>query len=210
MNRLLGARWAGASAIIFAVVFVAVFMYLVGQVFSDMTAKEFSDTYDDSGTRVLIVAVAMLGVYATALLGLFLHHFLGRLRTAEGGEAPLSRLAGTAAMVVITTWIVATMAQANVAGAVQFGGFDVPSMETAAFFSQLGTAIVLIGTLAGAAALMALTAAIAFRTGVLPTWLAWLSVVTAVVSLFGAAFFPAIAFPVWLVAVGVWQIRATD
>lgn len=210
MTNITSARWAAIGAFVFAVAFVATNLLLAGQVEENMSAKDFADTYDKAGGRAIIITAAYVGLVATAFLGLFIVHWLGRLRAAEGGDAPLTRLGELSAAAIIATWVVALFAQANVAAAIQFGGFDVPSPETAVFFSQFGTGLVLVGTMFSSAALMALTAMIAFRTGAFPRWLAWLSVVTAVVSLFGAFFIPALALPVWLVAVGVHTLRVGD
>jgi hypothetical protein len=204
------ARSAAIAAVLFAIIFVGSSMVLMGQVENDMSASDFADTYDETAGRMVILVTGYIALVSTALLGLFAVHLLARLRTAEGGDAPLSRLAQLAAVILAVTWVVGVGAQMNVAGAVQFGDYDVPSPETAAFFSQFGTGIVLLGSMLAASALMGLTATIAFRSAAFPRWVAWLSAVTAVLALFGAMFFPAIAFPVWLIALGVHFLRAGE
>ncbi|MGI8925987.1 MAG: hypothetical protein ACR2HN_04985 [Tepidiformaceae bacterium] len=207
MNSLSSARWAAIAAIVFAIIFVAATVVLTGQIWYDITEDEYLDIYNDSTERAVIIATALVALLATAPLGIFLVHLLGRLRIAEGGEAPLTRMAQLAAAVIATTWVTANVAQANVAANITFGDYPTPSPELAQHFSGFGTGLVLLGTLFGASALMGLTATIAFRSGVFPRWLAWLSVVAAVLSLFGAAFYPALAFPVWLIAFGVHLLR---
>ncbi len=182
----------------------------MGQVTNDMSETDFLDTYDKGGGRAGILVTGYVALLATAFLGLFTVHLLARLRTAEGGDAPLSRLAQWAAVILTATWVVGVMAQVNVAGAIQFGDYDVPSPETAVFFSQFGTGLVLLGSMLAASALMALTAAVAFRSSAFPRWVAWLSLVTGVVVLFGPLFVPAVAFPVWLVALGIHLLRTGE
>jgi hypothetical protein len=211
VGKMTSARSAAIAAILFAIVFVGSSMVLMGQVESgSMSAADFADKYDKAGGRATTIGAGYVALLGTALLGLFTVHLLGRLRTAEGGDAPLSRLAQLAAVMLATTWVVGTMAQVNVAGAIQFGDYDVPSPETAVFFSQFGTGIVLLGSMIAASALMALTAAVAFRSAAFPRWVAWLSAAAAVIVLFGPLFFPAIAFPIWLVALGIHLLRSGE
>lgn len=68
-------------------------------------------------------------------------------------------------------------------------------------------AILLFGAF-GAIALIGATSIVSMRTGVLPTWFAWLGIVAIIALLFGVVFLPLIALPIWLLVGSVVLFRS--
>jgi len=164
--------------------------------------------YADHGHRLQQI----IGVYLLAFCGLFLIWFAAglrqRLRAAEGPGGRLSNIAlAGATLCAGMLWIGAAAAVA-VSGAKSVGGVAGPqTADVARFLPHVGYAAILIFAMFGAIAMIDAASIVALRTGILPRWLVWLGFVCAIVLLFGLAFLPVIAFPIWLLAASVVLFR---
>ncbi|MCW2962126.1 MAG: hypothetical protein JWM90_2513 [Thermoleophilia bacterium] len=177
--------WSGLGGIITVMAMILSFIF-IGDGMPTEEPSELASYLDDfEGLWVhalIVVAAAGLVWFATAL-----HRVTGSL-------VAVGSLCGAAALLLICDVILLAPTEAA-----QLDAFtpDVSSLEvwdTAAYFA-LTNAHVLVGF-----------AAIAFGAEVLrqslPAWLGWFSVVTGVIGLASAAFFPMLVLWLWLVVTG--------
>ena len=105
--------------------------------------------------------------------------------------------------------MVGAFALAAVPAALVFGSSPDPTgADAARYIPQFGFGIVLVGAMFSAILMILSTSIITLRTGVLPAWFGWFGVVVSIVLLFGAAFFPAIALPIWALVAGILLLRS--
>ena len=207
MNRSSWNRWLALAGILFAILFVVGFLFAGSLDTSQSDAKILSDV-KDSGTQ----SMTILGVYLMAVSAVLLLCFAARLRAllgeAEGGRETLAGLAFVGGGVCATLILVGAFALATVPAALVFGSSPDPTNADAArYIPQFGYGIVLVGAMFSAIVMILSTSIIALRTGVLPAWFGWFGVVVSIVLLFGAAFFPALALPIWALVAGILLLR---
>jgi hypothetical protein len=193
--------WTPVAGVLAAVTFV------VGIVFgSDGPDSTDSDAkvlawYADHGHRVQHI----IGLYLLALCGLFLVWFGAglrqRLRTVEGPGGRLTNIAFAGATLSAAMIWVGAAAIASISGAKSLGGTPGPTTaDIARFLPQIGYAAILIFAMFGAIAMIDATSIVAWRTGILPRWFAYLGFLCGIVLLFAVVFLPMVAFPIWLLA----------
>ena len=86
---------------------------------------------------------------------------------------------------------------------------DVPP-STFRILNDMGYQCWVAGAVIGAIVVWA-TSAVALRTGLLPRWFGWLSVLVGVVQLFAAFFFPILLFWLWILVTGaLLTVRRAD
>lgn len=185
---------------------VAVVLWVIGVIVGSSAVDadkgpEILREIRDNSNQILIGGVAFL-------IGcLFFLFFLGSLRSrllaAEGGDGRLTSIAwggGLATTILATALPGADMAAALVK--------DDISPPAAAAMHHLGTAF-FVGAEYLCPALLAGTAAVALRTGLFPRWLAWISLLIALLLLIAPIGWAALifAFPLWVIVVSVllWQ-----
>jgi hypothetical protein len=174
---------------------------------SDDSDAKILSWYADHGHRIGVI----IGAFILAFCGLFILWFASglrqRLRLAEGPEGRLANVAlGGGVLCAAMLWVGGAALAAVPAGE-SIGGSPLSNADVARFFPSLGFGSILIFSMFGAIALIDATSVVIMRTGVLPRWLAWLGFVCGVTLLFGVAFLPVIALPIWLIASGIALIR---
>jgi hypothetical protein len=198
-------RYAGISGFVF-VVLVLVGSFLPGSppATNDSAAK--IGKYFQDNDDAIKCAAFISGLAAIAFL-VFLAGLYGKLRTAERDGARLSLVALAGGVVSIGLVLVAFSIMGTVAILVDEGGAEAAKFYYVLFNSLTGLAGLAFAALVGA------TALVAFRTRVVPTWLAWLSAASAVLwipggltvasdsdAAFGIGFAAFILFLVWVLA----------
>ncbi|HEY7256358.1 MAG TPA: hypothetical protein VH476_06710 [Solirubrobacterales bacterium] len=177
---------------------------------SDSNAKVLA-WYADSGHRTGVI----VGAYVLMFFGLFLLWFAAglrqRLRTAVGEDGRLANVAlGGAVLCVALVWGGAFALAAIPAGQ-SFGSEPaITNPDLARFLPQAGFGAILVGGMFGAIAMIDAASVVGLRTGIFPRWLVWLGFVCGVVLLFGGFFLPAIALPVWLIAMSIFLFRGSE
>jgi hypothetical protein len=208
MNSSSWNRWLALAGILFAILFVVGF-FMAGSIDTSESDANIISDVKDSGTQTATIA----GAYLMAVAAVMLLCFAARLRTllgeAEGGRETLAGLAFVGGGVCAALILVGAFALAAVPAALAFGSSPDPtSADAARYIPQFGFGIVLVGAMFSAIVMILSTSIVALRTGVLPTWFGWFGVVVSVVLLFGAAFFPAIALPIWAIVASILFLRS--
>jgi hypothetical protein len=165
-----------------------------------------SATNDDKGPQILanyknhdqrILAGTVIWLIGTALFVWWLGHFRNRLLAAEGPAGRLTAVAfagGIAAAICL-----ALSPGGDAAGAL--GKDDVDASASLALHN-IGT-VFFFGAEYLLPVMLVATAVIALRTGVLPKWLAWVTLLVALVLFIGPIGWAALifAFPIWVLIV---------
>jgi hypothetical protein len=199
--------WTPVAGIAAGVTFIFGLAAAANSPDSDDPDAKILSWYADHGHRIGVI----IGAFVLAFCGLFILWFASglrqRLRLAEGPEGRLANVAlGGGVLCVAMLWVGGAALAAVPAGE-SIGGAPLSNADVARFFPSLGFGSILIFSMFGAIALIDATSVVIMRTGVLPRWLAWLGFVCGVALLFGVAFLPVIALPIWLIASGIALIR---
>jgi hypothetical protein len=195
------------AGIVFAVLFVVgagLFDSAPGTDDSDAKIRAF---YSDHGNQVkLQVAYLVLTAAGIAFLW-FVGALYERLRVAEGDSGRLSAVilvSGAAfAVLMLAGYAAGDMAAATSDHIDRFEAdpSTVRLLSDVAYALAFETALPLVAPMVLAVSL------IAFRSGVLPRWLAWSGVVVAVACLFGFLGIPMGLFLVWIAVVAIVPMR---
>jgi hypothetical protein len=209
MNSSSWNRWLALAGILFAILFVAGFLFAGSIDTSESDAKIISDV-KDSGTQTFTIVGAYLMAVAAVLLLCFAARLRALLGEAEGGRETVAGLAFVGGGVCAALILVGAFALATVPAALVFGSSPDPTNADAArFIPQFGFGIVLVGAMFAAIVMILSTSIIVLRTGALPAWFGWFGIVVSIVLLFGAAFFPVIALPIWAIVAAILLLRSS-
>jgi hypothetical protein len=202
--------WTPAAGVAAAITFVIGLAFAANSPNSDDTDAKVLAWYADHGHRVGVI----VGAFLLAFFGLFLLWFAAglreRLRAAEGAGGRLSNIAFAGAVLCVAAVWSGGAALAAVPAGQSLGGSPLSNADVARFVPSAGFGAILLFGMFGAIALIDAVSIVIFRTAVLPRWLGWLGFVCAIVLLFGIAFFPVIALPIWLIAASIVLFRTTS
>jgi hypothetical protein len=206
MTRFSTGRWAGIAGLGFVVTYVGAFAMGIEVGPSD---REILDYYADSGNRVREVVAFFLIAAAALCLLLFSHCVrvvIDRARPSASSAARVTFAGGLAASVLI-------LAGDALSRATAFSAMDAEfelEPNTRRLFENAGFLLFVCGAFA-AILLTAGVAVAALRHRVLPHWLGWSSVVTAVLLPLAIGFVGFLFFLLWILLVsGVLAFRSTD
>jgi hypothetical protein len=192
-------RFAPLTGVIFVALLVPVFFLGGEPPDADEKLPKVLDFWKDNDTEL------MIGAGLAAISAVFLLWFVGTLRsalrTAEGGTGRLSAIAYGAG-IVLASWIA-------LGASIQFAAADTAGDVAPAVTQTLSVlnSDAFFGFAVGVAALLIATGGLSIRTGFLPTWLGWVSVVIGIVALTPAGFFAFLAWIVWTLVVS-WLLYA--
>jgi len=192
-------RWSPLAGVAFAVLLL-IALGVSGSGPGD-TPEEVAEWYADEGNRGAAFFVFFLLAGAALALLWFLGALRGVLVRAEGDPARWTALAFGAGIASATLLLASAslyVTPAAAAGQEEFP-FD-PS--TANAFTSAGFALLVCSTMAGGLVALA-TSIVAYRTGLLPRWLALAGFVVAPLLLFTVFFFPLFAWLAWVLAVSL-------
>jgi len=195
-------RWSPGAGIVFVVLWVVVFAITSGSPETGDSDNKILSYYASSGHRTRDI----VGLFLVLAASLFFIWFLSVLRTrllaAEGRAGGLTAAAFGAGLANVVLWF---------AAAATFVSPSLARSDTSKFqldpntyrmLNDLGFALLFGGTTI-AVVLVVATALLSRRTGLLPTWLTWLSFVVAVTLLAAFVFFPILIFLGWVLVVSV-------
>jgi hypothetical protein len=194
------------SGIVFVVLLIAGFS-LDNTPSDQASAATYATFYSLSGNRTQLLIEAYLLAFAAMAFLVFLVTLQSRARRLEGDVSVLSTLITAGGLLFAATLLVLGTALGAIPSAVTVGNQPVPPGALARFMPQLGdTAFFLFG-MVSAAFMVTVTSLAALRLGFLPRWLAWTGFVVAALLLLSLTFFPAIALPLWVLAVSIVLLR---
>jgi hypothetical protein len=192
---------AGVAAVVFWI--VGFLLFVSTDVEGADTAAEILAGYkNDEGT---ILLAAWVFVFGGVLFLWFLGTLRARLRAAEGAPGHLTAVAfagGIAAAVFLMS-----LPLGDVSGALA----DNLEPAAAQALNEIGTAF-FVGAEFSALALVVATALLVLRTGVLPRWLAWVSLLLGLWLLIGPIGWLGLifGFPLWVIVVSVLLWRQAE
>jgi hypothetical protein len=191
-------RWAAFSGIVFVVLMLTGAAFVTDVPAADASAQEIAGYLGDSGNHTRNIIGAYLWVLGgLAFLG-FMAGLRAVLRRAEGEPGTLSSLVFGAGVVFTAVWSVSAVALAAVAYAVEFSDAPVTDPDIVRVLPQLGSLLLLVGGGFAGLLLVLATSVLAFRTGVLPRWLAWLGILVAIALVFPVAYMNILPLVGWV------------
>jgi hypothetical protein len=196
-------RWAALSGIVFVVLMLTGAYFVTDVPEADASAQEIAGYLTDSGDHRRNIIGAYLWVLGgLAFLG-FVAGLRAVLRRAEGDPGTLSSLVFGAGVVFTAVWSVSAAALAAVAFAVEFADAPVSDPDLVRALPQLGSLLLLLGGGFAGILLVAATSILAFRTGVLPRWLAWLGIPVAVALVVDVTYMNILPFVGWVLVASI-------
>ncbi len=165
------------------------------------TPEEVAEWYADEGNRGAAFFVFFLLVGAALAFLWFLGALRGVLVRAEGDPARWTALAFGAGVASATLLLVSASLYITPAATAGQDAFPFDP-NTANAFTNAGFALLACSTMTGALVAMA-TSIVAYRTGLLPRWLALAGFLVAPFLLFAVFFFPLFVWLAWVLAVSL-------
>jgi hypothetical protein len=202
MSQRPGQRWAPLSGVAFVVLVVVGFIVAGNSPDTDASnAKIAAYLTKNSNQTRNIVSFFILMVAMLALLGFFasLRARLARAEGESGGAAALTLGAGVASTVFLIVAIGLFIAPVITADDASKFPVD-PAIWR--FSQDTGYLFWISSAVAGALAAWA-TAAVTLRTGALPRWFAWFSIVAGIISLAAFLFFPTFVYWLWILVTSI-------
>jgi hypothetical protein len=200
-RRDLWERFGPLSGVAAVVLWIIGFLlFLATEVEGADTAAEILAGYESDENLILLAA------WLFVLGGVLFLWFLGTLRTrllaAEGAPGRLTAIAFAAG--IATAVFLMSLPLGDVAGALA----DDLEPAAAQALNEVGTAF-FVGAEFSALALVVATALLVLRTGALPRWLGWVSLVLGLLLLIGPIGWLGLifGFPIWVLVVSflLWQ-----
>ena len=197
-----GNRWWGVSGVVFAVLFLIGFA-LLGD--SGETGEEIIAFHDDNRVRSII---AFLCFAASALAYIwFTAAVRNVLALAEPEPRGLTALGYGAGLVTATLIVVGAAPAAALGDTANDAGAN--AADAYALVSSMTYPLITIGI--GMSSLLALAVGlVTLRTGVLPRWFGWASLVAAPLILVAVLFLPIFVFLLWVATAGVVLLMRED
>ena len=199
-------RWAPASGAVAVILMVIAFLVSGSSPDPDAPETEIASYLaSDSNQNQSFVAffVFLAGVL---FLLVFLSVLRSRLAAAEGSGGGLAHLAFGSGVASAALWIGAvSFFVAPLAVADERGALGAPA-DLYAFANDAGYLLWVGAVVLGALVVWA-TSAVAFRTGLLPRWFAWVGVVVGVICLFAIFFIPAFVYWAWILVASILLLR---
>jgi hypothetical protein len=198
------ARWWPLTGILFA---VAAFISIPLSSGADThdTDQQILAHYADHSNRVSAFVSFFLFLGAIMVLIWFLALLRSRLILAEGRAGLLTALPFGAGLVAAAAWVVANGLFTAPAAAISDTSKFQLDPNTYRLLNNLGYGVWFSGTTVMALLVFAV-AVLSLRTGFLPKWLAWLSLLVGITLLVSFLFIPFVIFLGWLVVVSITLI----
>jgi hypothetical protein len=191
-------RWPALSGIVFVALMLTGAAFVIDVPAADASAQEIAGYLADGENHMRNIIGAYLWVLGgLAFLG-FVTGLQAVLRRAEAEPGTLPSLAFGAGVVFTAVWSVSAVALASVAYAVEFSDAPVTDPDIVRVLPQLGSLLLLIGGGFAGILLVLATSVLAFRTGVLPRWLAWLGILVAIALIFPVVYMNILPLVGWV------------
>jgi uncharacterized membrane protein YhdT len=196
------ARWAPISGVLYVVLWV---ITIFG--FDSDTGDSDADIvswYADSGNRDKQLIGFFLVLAASLCFIWFLSVLRGRLAQAEGTAGTKTALAFGAGLVAVTLWTIAMAVWMAISFTVGDSDEFVVDPNMDRLFGNFGYALWFAGTTIALLVVLC-TALVGLKGGVIPRWLAWVSVLVAITMLASFAFLPFLIWLGWVLVVSlIW------
>ncbi len=203
-------HWTPLSGIVFVVLMLTGAFFLTDLPKADASAQEIAGYLADSENHTRNI----IGAYLWVLGGLAFLGFVAGLRSvlrrAEGEPGTLSSLVFGAGVVFTAAWSASAVTLAAVAYAVEFSDARVSDPDLVRVLPQLGSLLLLLGGGFAGILLLLATAALIFRTGVLPRWLAWLGIVVAIALVVDVTYMNILPFVGWVLVASIALLRRRE
>ena len=198
------ARVSGAMGIPFVVAYVLI-LALTGSSPSDTSSDtKIMNYYGSHSHRVRDLTVFFIAIAGAALFLWFLGHLRALLRSAEGPGARAAGVAVASGTAFITLFVVTGCAYTAASFVVSDAGSKFTlDPNTFRLVSGVGT-LVYIGAFVLAAPLAFAVGVVAWRTRVLPRWLAVLSFLAGIGCLGGIVFVPSWIEMIWILVLSIY------
>ena len=200
-------RWAPASGVVSVILLVIAFLVAGSSPDPDDPATEIASYLASDSNQNQNFAAFFVFLAGVLFMLVFFSVLRSRLVAAEGsggGLAPLAFGAGVASGVLwigAVSFFVAPLAAADNRGDALGAPADLYAFSSdAGYFLWVGAVVL------GALVVWA-TSAVAFRTGLLPRWFAWVGVVVGVICLFAIFFVPAFVYWAWILVASILLLR---
>ena len=190
---------AGVSGLVFTVLYLTILLVVTRPLAPEYPSADQVHGYLSDNTAKIFASAVLWGVAGLFWI-LFLSGLRGVLRTAEGRTSRLSTAAFTGGILWLAmTW---TAAPVDVGLATRLQSRTDPSLYIA--LQDVAHWFVVYGFI-GIAVLAGATFLLVRRTRILPAWLAWISLMTALTSLLFDLASPVgfLMFAVWMLATSV-------
>ena len=199
-------RWAPASGAVSVILLVIAFLVAGSSPDPDDPEAEIASYLASNSNQTQNFVAFFVFLAGVLFMLVFLSVLRSRLAAAEGpggGLAPLAFGSGVASGVL---WIGAvSFFVAPLAVADERGALGAPA-DLYAFASDAGYLLWVGAVVLGALVVWA-TSAVAFRTGMLPRWFAWVGVVVGVICLLAIFFIPAFVYWAWILVASLLLLR---
>jgi hypothetical protein len=197
-NRARPDLLAGVSGLVFTVLYLTILLVLTRPLAPEYPSADQVHGYLSDNTAKIFASAVLWGVAGLFWI-VFLSGLRGILRTAEGKTSRLSTAAFTGGILWLAmTW---TAAPVDVGLATRLERGTDPSLYIA--LQDIAHWFLIYGFI-GIAALAGATFILVRRTRILPAWLAWISLATALTSLLFD-----LASPVGFLMLAVWMVAAS-
>jgi hypothetical protein len=199
-------RWAPASGVVSVILLVIALLVAGSSPDPDDPASEIASYLASDSNQNQNFAAFFVFLAGVLFMLVFFSVLRSRLAAAEGsggGLAPLAFGSGVASGVL---WIGAvSFFVAPLAAADNRGALGAPA-DLYAFATDAGYFLWVGAVVLGALVVWA-TSAVAFKTGMLPRWFAWVGVIVGVICLFAIFFFPAFVYWAWILVASLLLLR---
>lgn len=200
-------RWSAASGAVSVILIVIAFLVAGSSPDSEAPESEIASYLASDSNQTQNFTAFFLFLAGVLFMLVFLSVLRSRLKAAEGpggGLAPLafgSGVASAALWIGAISFFVAPLAAADNRGDALAAPADLYAFSSdAGYFLWVGAVVL------GALVVWA-TSAVAFRTGLLPRWFAWVGVLVGVICLFAIFFFPAFVYWAWILVASILLLR---
>jgi hypothetical protein len=203
-------RWSAFSGIVFVALMLVGAAFVIDVPEADASGQEIAAYLADGGNLTRNV----IGAYLWVLGGLAFLGFLVGLRAvlhrAEGEPGTLSSLVFGAGVLFTAVWSISAATLASVAYAVEFSDAPITNPDVVRVPLQLGSFVLLLGGGFAGILLVLTTSVLAFRTGVLPRWLAWLGIPVAIALLVDVGYMNILPFVGWVLVASIVLLRRRE
>jgi hypothetical protein len=208
--RALTTQIGGVCAAIFAILFAIGIFLLSDSPDSDAPNEDYVKYVNDSGNLVENIIGAYIVVIAALVFLVFLAAIYRRLRSAEGGDGLWSLVVLISGVVFAAMVMGGTILIVAIAGAIKFGSTPEPPPEFARYLPQTGFGFLLLAGGLAAALMSAVIGLLIVQTRTFPVWVGYTGFLAALAMVFAVIFIPAILFVLWMLALGIAMMMASD
>ena len=195
------ARWSPLSGAVFVALSAVAFALRSGAPVDDDSDASILEYFNSSGHRNRDIAAFLCALAAALFFVWFLSALCTRLAHAEGKPGALTAAAFGAGLISATLWLAAKALLISSSAASSTSEFKLDP-NTFRILNDVGFILWISGTTIAAVTVIA-TALVSLRSGPLPKWLAWLSLLVAATMLLAVLAFFFLSWLGWVLVVSI-------